>query len=444
MDAVLSYLLALALALPAIGGGDALAQAAHELPQPRIPALRRTGLLTLLFGIFVTTMGAFLFVLLVPGSEQSLWGSAPLAGLARHLVGPSWALDLVALAIVGAAVLLLVPAAHVGLGGAEQLLQQLSGEGTLPERLALRHPRFGTPSRALDVAAAVTILIVLVSGGRVDWLSRAYAMGIAATLVFNVAALARLRRSRPAPRPFKTPLNVRFAGHDVPLGLLGPGVLALAGALAVIVVGDVPSIATIAALGGLMLLFSRVGRRTAELPASAEEADIFGLLPAAELSLDHANVQPGSVLVPVRNPHSLAHLVAALDGSRDRDVVVMTVRLLGVDVSEDASTDTAPTTAEQRLLTEVVAVAERYGRPVHLLVVPAHNVFDAIVATIQRLRSSDVHVGESSSLSADEQARLLGDDWERTARSEPRDVRLVVYHRSGRNDTWWASCSGVH
>ena len=71
-----------------------------------------------------------------------------------------------------------------------------------------------------------------------------------------------------------------------------------------------------------------------------------------------------------------------------------------------------------------------------LLIVPAHNVFDAIVSTILRLRSSDVHVGESATLSADEQARLLGEAWERAAKPEPLDVRLVVYHRSGRTDSY--------
>ena len=80
------------------------------------------------------------------------------------------------------------------------------------------------------------------------------------------------------------------------------------------------------------------------------------------------------------------------------------------------------------------ALAERHGRPVHLLVVPARNVFDAIVATILRLRSSDVHVGESATLTADDQARLLGDAWERAAKPDALDVRLVVHHRSGRAD----------
>jgi hypothetical protein len=115
---------------------------------------------------------------------------------------------------------------------------------------------------------------------------------------------------------------------------------------------------------------------------------------------------------------------------------MMTVRLLGTDVDADGLSDATPTAAERRVLSEVSALAERNDRPVRLMVVPAHDVFAAIVATILRLRSSDVYVGESSTLSADEQARLLGNAWEKAAPAEPLDVRLVVHHRSGRTDTY--------
>ena len=114
----------------------------------------------------------------------------------------------------------------------------------------------------------------------------------------------------------------------------------------------------------------------------------------------------------------------------------MTVRLQGVDVSADGLSDAAPTPAEKQVLSAVSALAERLDRPVRLLVVPANDVFAAIVATILRLRSSDVHVGESSTLSADEQARLLGVAWEKAAQEAQHDVRLVVHHRSGRTDTY--------
>jgi magnesium transporter len=142
------------------------------------------------------------------------------------------------------------------------------------------------------------------------------------------------------------------------------------------------------------------------------------------------------VLVPVRNPHLLAHVVAALQTPGDRDVVVMTARLLGTDVSEEAAGQATPTAYERRLLSDVVALAERIGRPVRLLIVPTRNVLDGIVSTVLRLRSSDVYVGESTTLSAEDQARLLGEAWEHADKPEALDVRLVIYHRSGRADTY--------
>ena len=85
-----------------------------------------------------------------------------------------------------------------------------SADGTLPSGLASLHTRFGTPARAVDVTVAAMILVVLASGGRVTWLARAYAIAIAVMLVLTIAALARLRRTRQGPMPFKAPGNLRF------------------------------------------------------------------------------------------------------------------------------------------------------------------------------------------------------------------------------------------
>ena len=84
----------------------------------------------------------------------------------------------------------------------------------------------------------------------------------------------------------------------------------------------------------------------------------------------------------------------------------------------------------------MVAVAERVGRPVRLLIVPARDVVDAIVGTVIRLRSADVYVGESTTLSSEDQSRLLGEAWEQADKPDTLDVRLVVWHRSGRTDTY--------
>src|SRR5207249_10601888 len=70
------------------------------------------------------------------------------------------------------------------------------------------------------------------------------------------------------------------------------------------------------------------------------------------------------------------------------------------------------------------------------LIVPAQNVFDGVLAVARRLRSSEVYVGESSTLSADDQARILGEAWERADKPANQHLRLVVYRNSGRMDSY--------
>jgi magnesium transporter len=432
--AALPYGVGFAVALSTIGGSDALARAAHDLQPPRGPALKRVALLVFLFTILVTTLGAFLFGRLVPDSELGLWGQAPLAGLAQHLAAPQWARHLITLGLLAASVLVLVPAAHIALEDAGQLLQRLSAEGVVSERFAFLHARFGTPSRAFDTAATAIVLVLVASGGRVTWLAEAYVTAAAATLLLTIGALVRLRRLRPPPRPFTAPFNPPIGGRVVPMGLLVSGTLVAASVLMLIGTGELPSLATAVGLGLVVLSFTAAAAKS-PLPA-IEEPNAFDFLPAPDLSPDQIEARPGNVLVPVRNPHAIGHVVAALRAAEDRDVIVMTVRLLGVDVHEDAASDAAPTPGERRLFSEIVAAAERHGRPVRLLVVPAHDVFDGVVSTILRLRSSDVYVGESSTLSADDQAHLLGEAWERAARTDVLDVRLIVHHSSGRSDVY--------
>ena len=179
----------------------------------------------------------------------------------------------------------------------------MPNEGALSERLAFLHSRFGTPSRAIDVAAAATILVMFVSSGRVTWLAHAYAVAIVATLALKIAALVRLRRLRPAARPFQAPLNLHVGAREIPLGLMASTLLVGAGAAVMVIARDPPAIAAFALLGSLIVLFTGVGRES--LPPVAEDPDVFDILPAAELSsIRWTLVQ--AVLVLVRNPHSLA------------------------------------------------------------------------------------------------------------------------------------------
>jgi len=80
---------------------------------------------------------------------------------------------------------------------------------------------------------------------------------------------------------------------------------------------------------------------------------------------------------------------------------------------------------EQELFTAAVAAAEKEGKPISLLVVPATEVFDSIVVTAQRLESSRIVCGLSNKLTPDEQGKLTGDAWERLPEPKPRLVMEV-------------------
>jgi magnesium transporter len=422
--AVVTYLLGLAVALPAMGSGGALARVAHQLARPRIQSLRRTSSLVVTFSFVGIALPAFLFVALVPGGDQSLWEDTPLAGLAQHLAGPAWITGAMTFALVCAAFLMLAPAANAALLDAEQQLRKLAEQHMLPEGLMRPHRRFGTMAGAIDITAAVVVLVLFASAGQVTWLARAYAFTIAIRLCVKVASLLKLRRTRPAP-PYKAPIGALWIA-----GAVGAG-----SALVLMVSRDVPSLASAALIGGLALAFNLMGRQ-APAEAVAPEGDSFELLTSSDVSLGQVQVRPGNVLVMVRNRRALAHVVAAFSAAGDRDVVVMTARLLGVDVEDEPGGKTEPTGSERELLSDVVALAERHNRQVRLLIVPAHNVFDAAVATILRLQSSEVFVGESVTLSADEQAHLLGDVWEHAEKPDTLNVRLVIHHNSGRTDVY--------
>ena len=128
----------------------------------------------------------------------------------------------------------------------------------------------------------------------------------------------------------------------------------------------------------------------------------------------------------------MAHLSAALTGAGAREVVVMTVRIVGVDLPDEPGADSRLTEQERELFTAVAAVAERHGRAVRLLIAPGINVFDTVIETAVRLQSSEIHVGESEVLSSRDQARLLGEAWERASGQKPDDVRLFIHHPTGR------------
>jgi len=403
-----------ALVLPLLGGGGALGRAAREFAPPRVESVRRTAFYVVLFVSVLAVLSSFFFVALVPRNEADPWMSTPLSGIAQYASVQTWVAGLLTIFVLGAAFLWLIPAAHAALEDSEQILRRLSLEGILPGNIA----------SSANVAATAAVLIAVASGAQVSWLSRAYGIAIAAAFLLRIAVNARLRKTLTESRPFRVPVGFQITA----------GAIVAVSALAIIASGDGPSLAGLGLICSLGFVLA-ARRRSSAAPVATEE-DPFELSTSRDVSLGQVDARPDNVLVAVRHPDSLAHVVTAMQAAGDRDVVALTVRLLGVDVDDDTGEGTTSTRSERYLFSQVVALTERYARPIRLLIVPAQNVSDGVIAVALKLRSSEVYVAESGTLSVNDQARLLGDAWERAEKTDDRKLRLVICHPSGRTDAY--------
>jgi magnesium transporter len=408
--AILATLAALGRAGSTIGVADSIPRAAHELEPPRIAGLRRTVRMTGAGALVFTAGLAFALAAFADETTRVQWTAAPLEWLA-FAVMPHWGGVILRLFVVIAAALLLGQTGRAGMWGAESALLRLAERGAIPSRFQEQDPRLGRFQTAINTVAVAVAVAVLLSSARVAWLATAYATAMLWTLAIQAAALARLSMSHRR------------------RGIALAGVLLVACAVAMLLRAEPGAVAATAALASMTAVFARHVRRVEE---PTQDADAESLLVSSQVLSSDLPERPGSILVPVRNPHVLSHLTAALRSSREHDVVVMTARLIGSDGLEEADS-LDPTPAERALFARVIAIAERFGRTVRLVVVPTHDVFDAVISTVIRIRASDVYVGESTSISADAQARLLGEAWER-AEMPDLQVRLVIFHPSGRSD----------
>jgi hypothetical protein len=141
---------------------------------------------------------------------------------------------------------------------------------------------------------------------------------------------------------------------------------------------------------------------------------------------ESVGTRPGNILVAVRDFNTLSHLEKSLErtNTENQDIVVMTTRLVaGPDGADrDVYDENHFTSYEQKLFTRVVALAEKHGKPVDLVVVPATSVFDAVAQTALQLDSAEIVAGLSNKMTPQEQARQLGKSWESLGEKPRRQV----------------------
>jgi amino acid transporter len=417
----------------AMSGEESLAQVYREIEHPKVKNLKRTGLVIVVYSLLFTSLVSFFAVAIIPDGIRPQFYDNLISGLAMHVVGPLWARLSFQAFVVVVGFLMLAGAVNTAIVGSNGVLNRVSEDGVLTEWFRKPHRRFGTTYRLINLIVALQILTIVVSGGNVYVLGEAYAFGVVWSFAFKSLAVLVLRYKRPEfPRPWRVPLNIRIAGVEAPVGLALITLTLFAAAAINLFTKQAATISgalfTLVFYGMFVASERRLFRRRKS--AHDEHPDQFQLLLEAEIGLDQLRVRPGCILVPVRDYNTLAHLDRAVreTDTSARDVVVLTVRLLrGPDAgAENIGQEELFTDYEQLLFTRVVAVAERHGRAVKLLVVPSSNVFDAVAQTAVRLQASEIVVGESAKMSAADQAHQLGAAWDRASIGPSIATQLVV------------------
>jgi hypothetical protein len=362
-----------------------------------------------------------------------------ISGIAVNLAGPMTLKLAFQAFIVIVGFLMLAGAINTAIVGANGVLNRVSEDGVMTDWFRAPHKRFGTTYRMINLIVVLQLVAILSSRGNTYTLGEAYAFGVIWSFAFKGLAVLVLRFKDKSTREWKVPFNIRLDGNELPigLGLITALLFAVAGInLLTKEIATISGLAFTIVFFTLFLISERINeRRRAEEIHTTSAMDQFRLNANEAVSNETVAVRPGNTICLVRDYNTLGHLRKALEVTHTgkKDLVVMTVHLMrGPDTGyEGIAEDRLFSKYEQYLFSKVVALAEKAGKTVHLLVVPSSDIFQAIALTASQLRSSEVIAGFSSVMTPEHQAKLLGDAWERLPNKTQERVRFRVISPDG-------------
>ncbi|HTU01923.1 MAG TPA: APC family permease, partial [Candidatus Sulfotelmatobacter sp.] len=434
---LIGILIAFGHSILAMSGEESLAQVNREIEYPKHKNLIRAGFVIFVYSLLFTSLVSFFAYALIPDGTRAQYFDNLISGIAMNVRGPEPLRLLFQAFVVVVGFLMLAGAVNTAIVGSNGVLQRVSEDGVLTDWFRQPHRRFGTSYRLINLIVILQLATIIGSRGNVYVLGEAYAFGVIWSFATKALAVFVLRYTDKSPREWKVPFNIPLGRHEFPLGL---GVIA---ALIFSIAGInllTKQVATVSGVAFTLVFFvifevsERINARR-KGPAAHVELDQFQVRPEADVSAETLHVRSGGVLCLVRSANHLNHLTKALELTHTgkRNLVVMTVRIArGPDAGyEDLDARRLFSGYEQGLFTKVVALAEKFGKHVDLLVVPSTDVYQAAVMTAAQMDAWDIFAGRSEVMTAEEQSRRMGEAWEQLPDKPSHRVRYRIVESSG-------------
>jgi amino acid transporter len=432
--AAFGLLIAFGHSLLAMSGFETLAQVYREIAYPKMKNLKITGNIVCFYAVISTGLVSLLAVMIIPDEVRPKYYDNLIGGMAMSLEGDPLLKYCFHVFVVIVGTLILSGAVNTSIIGANGVLNRVAEDGVLLKWFRKPHAKYGTSARIIHLITVLQILTIIGSQGDVYYLGEAYAFGVVWSFFLKALGVLALRFQR-SDQEYKFPFNIQMGKREIPVGLA-----AMTLSLFMIAIANLVSkkIATIYGIGFTIVLFGLftvseyVNRQHKKRREKGLEQ--FNLEHQVEVTSDVLEARPGCVLVAVRGWRQMHHLKKVLEKTnlRRHDIVVMTVRPVAIGTGEyDLADEQLFTSYEQELFSHVVALAEKEGKPVDLLVVPAVDPFEAMVQTAHKLKASRLVSGVSAKMTSEELARRIGLAWENLPEPKhPFSLEIIAEGRS--------------
>jgi amino acid transporter len=426
----------------AMSGEESLAQVNREIQHPKLKNLKRAAIVIAIFSFMFTGGATLLSAMLIPdGPRTQIFQNNLIAGLAMYMSGPDVLKIAFRIFVVIVGFLILSGAINTSMIGSTGVLMRVAEDGVLTDWFRKPHKKFGTSYRIVNLVFIMQMFTIIVTRGDVIMLGEAYAFGVIWSFTFNSLAMLVLRWKFHGERGWRVPPNIRIGKTEIPLGLASVFLVLGTTAVVNLFTKKVATISGIVFAATFFVIFSYSERRNKRQHAltSRQMKEHFQLDHEDIVNRETVGVRAGGVMVTMRdaaNPFALKWALSRTS-TDEQDIVVLTVRMMGAGGPEYLGPeDQIFSEHEQMVFTKAISVAESFGKKVSLLVVPAGDIFAALIQTAVQLEVDTVVSGLSTKMSAEDQAFHIGQAWE--ALPEPkRQLNFYVINPSGESKVYY-------